>query len=160
MSFNADHRNHSPKEASRRKPRVKQKQKWQICNAYMHKESLTHFSTYLTAPLEPQKIDEQWECWTLRAIKNVGTYRGGGGTTPVTTACPEDRWGENLLRVELKSKSDDKQEKEKRSPVLETVTLTPSNFSPKREEYGSTRYVYARYSYLLRMLSLLLPFYY
>ena len=23
--------------------------------------------------------------------KNEGTYRGGGGTTPVTTACPEDR---------------------------------------------------------------------
>ena len=23
--------------------------------------------------------------------KNGGTYRGGEGTTPVTTACPEDR---------------------------------------------------------------------
>ena len=23
--------------------------------------------------------------------KNEGTYRGGEGTTPVTTACPEDR---------------------------------------------------------------------
>ena len=25
--------------------------------------------------------------------KNEGTYRGGEGTTPVTTACPEDRRG-------------------------------------------------------------------
>ena len=39
-----------------------------------------------------KKIDEQWECWTLCAIKFEGTYRGGEGTTPVTTACPEDRW--------------------------------------------------------------------
>ena len=39
------------------------------------------------------KIDEQWECWALCAIKIEGTCRGGEGTTPVTTACPEDRWG-------------------------------------------------------------------
>ena len=25
------------------------------------------------------KIDEQWECRTLCANKNEGTYRGGGG---------------------------------------------------------------------------------
>ena len=25
--------------------------------------------------------------------KSEGTYRGGEGTTPVTTACPEDRGG-------------------------------------------------------------------
>ena len=37
------------------------------------------------------KIDEQWECLTLCAIKIEGTYRGGEETTPVTTACPEDR---------------------------------------------------------------------
>ena len=28
------------------------------------------------------KIDEQWECWTLWAIKIAGTYRGEEGTTP------------------------------------------------------------------------------
>ena len=39
------------------------------------------------------KIYEQWECWTLCAIKIEGTYRGGEWTTLVTTACPEDRWG-------------------------------------------------------------------
>ena len=54
------------------------------------------------------KIDEQWECWTLCVIKIEGTYRGGEGTTPVTTSCPEDRWGYGLVRVELESKSDDK----------------------------------------------------
>ena len=32
---------------------------------------------------------------------------GGEGTTPVTTAFPEDRWGQNPLRVELGGKSDD-----------------------------------------------------
>ena len=35
------------------------------------------------------KIDEQWDCWTLCAIKNEAKNRGGEGTTPVTTACPE-----------------------------------------------------------------------
>ena len=35
------------------------------------------------------KIDEQWDCWTLCAKKNEGKNRGGEGTTPVTTACPE-----------------------------------------------------------------------
>ena len=35
------------------------------------------------------KIDEQWDCWTLCAIKIEGNKRGGEGTTPVTTACPE-----------------------------------------------------------------------
>ena len=35
------------------------------------------------------KVDEQWERWTLCAIKTDGTYRGGEGTTPETTACPE-----------------------------------------------------------------------
>ena len=38
--------------------------------------------------------------------KNEVKYRGGDGKTPVTTACPEGRWGSNLLRVELESKSD------------------------------------------------------
>ena len=36
------------------------------------------------------KIDEQWGCWTLCAIRIEGTYRGEG-TTPVAKACPEDR---------------------------------------------------------------------
>ena len=31
---------------------------------------------------------------------------GSEGKTPVTTACPQDRRGKNLLRVELKIKSD------------------------------------------------------
>ena len=31
----------------------------------------------------------QWECLTLWATKNKSTYRGGEGTSPVTTACPE-----------------------------------------------------------------------
>ena len=31
---------------------------------------------------------------------------GGDGTTPVTTACPQDRWGQHL-RIELESKGDD-----------------------------------------------------
>ena len=35
------------------------------------------------------KIDEQWDCCTLCAIKIEGKNRGGEGTTPVTTACPE-----------------------------------------------------------------------
>ena len=36
------------------------------------------------------QIDQQWDCWTtLRAIKIEGKDRGGEGTTPVTTACPE-----------------------------------------------------------------------
>ena len=42
--------------------------------------------------------------------KNKDTYRGGEGTTPVITACPdEDRSGLNLLliRVKLESESDD-----------------------------------------------------
>ena len=34
-------------------------------------------------------IDEQWDCWTLCAIKVEGKNRGGEGMTPVTTACPE-----------------------------------------------------------------------
>ena len=34
------------------------------------------------------KIDEQWDCGTLCAIKFEGKNRGEG-TTPVTTACPE-----------------------------------------------------------------------
>ena len=37
----------------------------------------------------PQTIDEQWDCWTLCAIKIEGKNRGGKETTPVTTACPE-----------------------------------------------------------------------
>ena len=41
------------------------------------------------------KIDEQWECLSPMRDKIEGTYRGEG-TTPVTTACPEDR----SLRVE------------------------------------------------------------
>ena len=36
-----------------------------------------------------EKIDEQWDCCTLCAIKIEGNNRGGEGTTPVTTACPE-----------------------------------------------------------------------
>ena len=43
--------------------------------------------------------------------KNEGTYRGGEGTTPVTTACPEDRWGYNFLRLKLESKSNGKKKK-------------------------------------------------
>ena len=35
------------------------------------------------------KIDEQWDCWTLGAIKIEAKNRGEEGTTPVTTACPE-----------------------------------------------------------------------
>ena len=50
------------------------------------------------------KIDEEWECWTLCAITIEGMYRGREGTTPVTTACPNDRWGWNVRRVELESK--------------------------------------------------------
>ena len=41
---------------------------------------------------------------------NEGTYRAEG-TTPATTACPEDRRGQKLLRVELKSKRDHKDNK-------------------------------------------------
>ena len=39
--------------------------------------------------------------------ENEATYRGEEGTTPVTTTCP-GRQGQNLLRVELESKNDDK----------------------------------------------------
>ena len=35
------------------------------------------------------KVDEQWENRAQCAIKTEGTYRGGGGTTPETTACPD-----------------------------------------------------------------------
>ena len=39
-------------------------------------------------------VDEEWECWTLCAIKIEGAHRGGEGTTPVTSVCPEKpmRW--------------------------------------------------------------------
>ena len=41
--------------------------------------------------------------------KSEGTYRGGEGTTPVTTACPEIAEGKtSYIRVDLESKSDDK----------------------------------------------------
>ena len=46
--------------------------------------------------------------------KSEGTYRGGEGTTPVTTACPEDRWGENLLRVEPESEKSDGEKKDEK----------------------------------------------
>ena len=59
------------------------------------------------------KIDEQWECWTLCAIKIEGTYRGGKGTTPVTTSCPEDRRVE-----EVKSKSHDEKKRKKKETVF------------------------------------------
>ena len=36
--------------------------------------------------------------------KNEGTYRGGEGNTPVTTACLEGHGGQNLLRIELEKK--------------------------------------------------------
>ena len=39
--------------------------------------------------------------------KNEGTYRGAEGTTPVTTACPKDAEGKNLIRIELERKCDD-----------------------------------------------------
>ena len=35
------------------------------------------------------KLDEQWEFRILFGTKTEGTYRGGEGTTPETTACPE-----------------------------------------------------------------------
>ena len=35
------------------------------------------------------KIDEQWDCWTLCAIKIEGKNRGEEGATPVTTTCSE-----------------------------------------------------------------------
>ena len=37
---------------------------------------------------------------TVCAMKNEGTYRGAQGTTPVTTACPQDRWG-SKKKIEL-----------------------------------------------------------
>ena len=50
------------------------------------------------------KIDEQWEFWTLCATKNKGTYRGREGTTPVTTACPEDAEGKTSYELGWKVK--------------------------------------------------------
>ena len=42
----------------------------------------------------------------LYARQKLKALTGGGeGTTPLTTACPEGRWGWNLLRVELENKS-------------------------------------------------------
>ena len=40
--------------------------------------------------------------------KNTNTHRGGEGTTPMATACPEQARaeGKSLLRVELESESD------------------------------------------------------
>ena len=49
--------------------------------------------------------------------KNGGTYRGGEGTTPVTTACLEVRRGLNLLRVKLEDKSDE-QKKQTRTVAV------------------------------------------
>ena len=41
--------------------------------------------------------------------KNEGTYEGGERTTPVTTARPkEDRWGWNVLLLEVETKVDKK----------------------------------------------------
>ena len=57
------------------------------------------------------EIDEQWECWTLCMRDKKMKARTGGekGTyTPVTTACPEVWWGQNLRQVWLESKSDDR----------------------------------------------------
>lgn len=40
--------------------------------------------------------------------QNEGMYRGGvgGEEPPVSTACPGDRHGQDLVRVELESKRD------------------------------------------------------
>ena len=48
----------------------------------------------------------------MRDKKNEGPYQGGGGkgTTPVTTACPEEKTAEGKTSYELvwlESKSDD-----------------------------------------------------
>ena len=46
----------------------------------------------------------------LNPLRDKMKARVGGweGTALVTAACPEGRWGSNLLRVELESKSNDK----------------------------------------------------
>ena len=62
--------------------------------------------------LNPMR-DKNWKART----------RGGEGTTPVTTACPEDRWGSNLLRVEPESNSDDEKKKEKKKKKKKVALL-------------------------------------
>lgn len=57
------------------------------------------------------KIDAQWGCSTLFAIKTkIGTGRragGGAGGTPVTTAFSEGHRGQTIARVEPERKTDD-----------------------------------------------------
>ena len=60
-----------------------------------------------------------WEYTAVAAVLVLLQYRGGEGTTPVTTACPQDRWGWNLLRVELESESGDYKEVEKEKILVQ-----------------------------------------
>ena len=50
------------------------------------------------------KLDEQWECRILFGTKTEGTYRGGEGTTPETTACPQT----GKVKVRQKKKNENK----------------------------------------------------
>ena len=70
------------------------------------------------------KIDDQWECWTLCAITNESTYRGGKGTTPVTTACPQDRWGWKPPTSWAGRKKVKWSTKQKKTPILKTWIWT------------------------------------
>ena len=60
------------------------------------------------------KVDEQWECGTLWPMKTEGTYHGGKGTTPETTACPEpgkQKWDQK------------KKEKKKKCIIINTSII-------------------------------------
>ena len=50
--------------------------------------SVKDFATSMYVLLTPGSI---WAHTSCSSSKNEGTYRGGARTTPVTTACPEDR---------------------------------------------------------------------
>ena len=65
--------------------------------------------------------------------KIEGTYRGGEGTTPVTTAYPGGRWGKNLVRVELESKTDDQKEKRKKKNMRLAFFFTSRTFRLQME---------------------------
>ena len=64
------------------------------------------------------EVDEQWECWTTCAIKTEGTYRGGEGATPETTACP----GAGKVKVMPKKK------KKKTFSTLKSSCLSPETW--------------------------------
>ena len=61
---------------------------------FLPKQILISGKRESVSQLQSMKTDEQWECWTLCAIKDKGTHRGGGrvGTC-------DHGWSRSSLRV-------------------------------------------------------------